>query len=127
MHTTNLRKVGGSVMLAVPPAILDQLHLRLGPPSVWRWREIASCSSLIQSRATRWMNCLPNATPQALYLSGRKKTFCGSTCLLLGVSCRNEGISILTSLDPAFGHEQKGTRPVLVVSADRFNAITRAP
>jgi len=30
MHKTNLRKVGGSVMLAVPPAILDQLHLRAG-------------------------------------------------------------------------------------------------
>jgi antitoxin ChpS len=30
MHTTNLRKVGGSVMLAVPPAFLDQLHLRVG-------------------------------------------------------------------------------------------------
>ncbi|HEY9279210.1 MAG TPA: antitoxin [Eoetvoesiella sp.] len=27
MHTTNLRKVGGSVMLAVPPAILDLLQL----------------------------------------------------------------------------------------------------
>ena len=30
MHTTNLRRVGGSVMLAVPPAILDQLHLKAG-------------------------------------------------------------------------------------------------
>ncbi len=30
MHTTNLRKVGGSVMLAVPPALLDILHLRAG-------------------------------------------------------------------------------------------------
>lgn len=30
MHTTNLRKVGGSVMLAVPPAILDLLHLNAG-------------------------------------------------------------------------------------------------
>ncbi|MFB1490359.1 MULTISPECIES: antitoxin [unclassified Thiocapsa] len=30
MHQTNLRKVGGSVMLAVPPAILDLLHLRAG-------------------------------------------------------------------------------------------------
>ncbi len=29
MHTTNLRKVGGSVMLAVPTALLD--ILRLGP------------------------------------------------------------------------------------------------
>jgi antitoxin ChpS len=30
MHTTNLRKVGGSTMLAVPPAILDLLHLQAG-------------------------------------------------------------------------------------------------
>jgi len=30
MHTTSLRKVGGSVMLAVPPAFLDQLHLHAG-------------------------------------------------------------------------------------------------
>lgn len=30
MHTTNLRKVGGSVMLAVPTAFLDQLKLRVG-------------------------------------------------------------------------------------------------
>ena len=30
MHTTSLRKVGGSIMLAVPPAILDQLQLKAG-------------------------------------------------------------------------------------------------
>jgi antitoxin ChpS len=30
MHTTNLRKVGGSVMLALPPALLDVLGLRVG-------------------------------------------------------------------------------------------------
>ena len=30
MHTTNLRKVGGSVMLAVPPALLDILDLEPG-------------------------------------------------------------------------------------------------
>ena len=30
MHTTNLRKVGGSVMLAVPPAILELLELQAG-------------------------------------------------------------------------------------------------
>ncbi|WP_375647093.1 AbrB/MazE/SpoVT family DNA-binding domain-containing protein [Bartonella sp. CR84HXZ] len=27
MHTTKLRKVGGSVMLSIPPALLDVLHL----------------------------------------------------------------------------------------------------
>ena len=30
MHTTNLRKVGGSVMLAVPPVLLDILQLQPG-------------------------------------------------------------------------------------------------
>jgi antitoxin ChpS len=30
MHTTNLRKVGGSVMLAVPPVLLNLLHLQAG-------------------------------------------------------------------------------------------------
>jgi antitoxin ChpS len=30
MYTTVLRKVGGSVMLAVPPALLDVLHLAAG-------------------------------------------------------------------------------------------------
>jgi antitoxin ChpS len=30
MHTTKLRKVGRSVMLAVPPAFLEQLHLQAG-------------------------------------------------------------------------------------------------
>jgi antitoxin ChpS len=30
MHTTNLRKVGGSVMLPVPPALLDILHFEPG-------------------------------------------------------------------------------------------------
>ncbi len=30
MHTTNLRKVGGSVMLAVPRAVLEVLRLQVG-------------------------------------------------------------------------------------------------
>jgi len=30
MHTTILRKVGGSIMLAVPPAVLQMLHLQAG-------------------------------------------------------------------------------------------------
>ncbi|WP_375671353.1 hypothetical protein [Bartonella sp. CL434QHHD] len=27
MHTTKLRKVGGSVILSIPPALIDVLHL----------------------------------------------------------------------------------------------------
>jgi mRNA-degrading endonuclease toxin of MazEF toxin-antitoxin module len=33
----------------------------------------------------------------------------------------------LVSLNPALGHEQQGICPVLVVSPDRFNSLTRVP
>lgn len=33
----------------------------------------------------------------------------------------------LVSLDPTSGHEQRGTRPVLIVSPAAFNRLTRTP
>ena len=33
----------------------------------------------------------------------------------------------LVSLDPTSGHEQKGRRPVLIVSPEAFNRITQLP
>ena len=33
----------------------------------------------------------------------------------------------LVSLDPTAGHEQRGSRPVLVVSPDEFNEVTKLP
>jgi mRNA-degrading endonuclease toxin of MazEF toxin-antitoxin module len=33
----------------------------------------------------------------------------------------------LVALDPSEGHEQKGTRPVLVVSPYAFNSVTQVP
>ncbi len=33
----------------------------------------------------------------------------------------------LVSLDPASGHEQKGRRPVLIVSPEPFNRVTKVP
>src|SRR5271169_4843538 len=33
----------------------------------------------------------------------------------------------LVSLDPAAGHEQKGRRPVLIVSPEAFNRMTKLP
>jgi mRNA-degrading endonuclease toxin of MazEF toxin-antitoxin module len=37
------------------------------------------------------------------------------------------GEIFLASLDLAMGHEQQGTRPVLIVSPDRFNQLTGVP
>ena len=33
----------------------------------------------------------------------------------------------LVSLDPTEGHEQKGRRPVLIVSPEAFNRVTKVP
>jgi mRNA-degrading endonuclease toxin of MazEF toxin-antitoxin module len=33
----------------------------------------------------------------------------------------------LVGLDPGHGHEQKGRRPVLIVSPEAFNQVTRVP
>lgn len=33
----------------------------------------------------------------------------------------------LVSLDPTVGHKQKGCRPVLIVSPDEFNQVTKLP
>ena len=33
----------------------------------------------------------------------------------------------LVSLDPTAGHEQQGTRPVLIVSPEAFNQVTQLP
>jgi len=33
----------------------------------------------------------------------------------------------LVGLDPAEGHEQKGRRPVLIVSPEAFNQVTKVP
>ena len=39
----------------------------------------------------------------------------------------NRGDIYLESLDPTAGHEQQGTRPVLIVSPSAFNQLTKAP
>jgi mRNA-degrading endonuclease toxin of MazEF toxin-antitoxin module len=39
----------------------------------------------------------------------------------------DRGDIYLVSLDPTSGHEQQGTRPVLIVSPNAFNRLTKTP
>lgn len=39
----------------------------------------------------------------------------------------DRGDIYLVSLDPTAGHEQQGTRPVLIVTPSAFNRLTKAP
>ena len=63
MHTASLRKVGGSVMLAVPPALLDILRLQPGAKvgitvrkGGWSWIRGGS-------QAIPWTSCSHGAIP----------------------------------------------------------------
>ena len=56
-HTTNLRNIGGSVMLAVPPAFLDLLNLGAGAKVGTRVED----ARLVVERTTR-----PRYTLEAL-------------------------------------------------------------
>ena len=75
MHTTNLRKVGGSVMLAVPPPLLDILRLRLEPKSAWQLRAVGSSCKRSNDLDIHWTNFSQNALPK---LRSPKKTRVGS-------------------------------------------------
>jgi mRNA interferase ChpB len=90
MHTRNLRKVGGSVMLAVPPVILDILHLGPGATVglvVDGGRLIAAIS--ISSRSIR-----PRATPVVVPITtgGNFARTAGFTVSLTGAGTRTEGV-----------------------------------
>lgn len=57
----------------------------------------------------------------------RRRRVDGITGQGRGVDLMRRGDIYLVSLDPTAGHEQQGTRPVLVVSPDAFNKVTRVP
>ncbi len=43
------------------------------------------------------------------------------------IAVMDRGDIYLVSLDPTSGHEQRGTRPVLVISPGAFNRLTKTP
>ena len=65
MHTTNLRKVGGSVMLAVPPALLDILHCSRVRMSASRLRVAVSSWNRSGGAGIPWTSCSPNRSQGA--------------------------------------------------------------
>ena len=120
MYTTNLRKVGGSVMLAIPPAVLDTLRLQPGVTielvidGGCLIRPAAAASALHARGVAGPMRSFGRAgagrSRVARHCSGRWRTV-----------VMERGDIYLVSLDPTRGHEQQGRRPVLVVSAGAFN------
>ena len=120
MYTTNLRKVGGSVMLAIPPAVLDTLRLQPGVTielvidGGCLIRRAAAASALHTQGVAGPMRSFGRAgagrSRVARHCSGRWRTV-----------VMERGDIYLVSLDPTRGHEQQGRRPVLVVSAGAFN------
>ena len=76
-------------------------------------------------RRYTWPSCSPSAIPGFGAL-GKSRN--GSTARPSAASSSDETREIwLVSLDPASGHEQKGRRPMLIVSPEAFNRITKLP
>lgn len=125
MQRTNLRKVGGSVTLAVPPALLDLLSLSRGAKvglSVDRGRLVVEPHPqphLYPYRALGRFGPLATATP------GR--TGMGRCSGRWPRAVMKRGDIYLVSLDPTEGHAQRGYRPVLIVSPAAFNDATKLP
>ena len=88
MHTTDLRKVGGSIMLAVPPALLDILRLRPGAKvGIAVRKRPAGRGAAANGPAIRWMNCWRNAIRRP---GAARKSANGSTTSRRAASCSDE-------------------------------------
>jgi len=108
MHTTNLRKIGGSVMLAVPSAILELLQLQVGATV---GMAVDHGSLVVEPR--------PRPRYNLNELLARCDVTAEPTADDRGSWRGRSGVTRV-SLDPTSGHEQPGTRPVLIVKAGSF-------
>src|SRR6202162_5075141 len=108
-------------MLAVPPALLDILHLQPGAKvgiAIERGRLVVEPRQRQRRRYTL-NELLAQCNPKAP--RGRKERERRRAHLM------ERGEICLVSLDPSSGHEQKGRRSVLIVSPEAFNRITKLP
>ena len=108
MHTTRLKRVGGSVMLTVPPALLNALSLGTD-------NEVGMVIDNGRLIVEPYRYQLKNENGWMHRRLVRRK------------SDMERGEIWLVSLDPTAGHEQQGTRPVLIVTPAAFNRVTRLP
>ncbi len=126
MHTTRLKRVGGSVMLTVPPALLNALSLGTDNEVgmvIDNGRLIVEPYRRPQySLAELLAQCDPNAE-----ISAEEREWLDAPATGQEESDMERGEIWLVSLDPTAGHEQQGTRPVLIVTPAAFNRVTRLP
>ncbi len=126
MHVTHLRKVGGSVMLAVPPVLLDLLDLKAGAPvgiAVEDGRPV-----VVDRPRPRYApeDLLAQCDPDAERLR-EDSDWISSAPVGEELLRSHAAKSMRWDWDPTQGHEQQGRMPVLVISATAFNAMTHVP
>ncbi len=109
MHTTRLKRVGGSVMLTVPPALLNALSLGTDNEVgmvIDNGRLIVEPYRRPQySLAELLAQCDPNAE-----ISAEEREWLDAPATGQEESDMERGEIWLVSLDPTAGHEQQGTR-----------------
>ncbi len=100
MHITKLRKIGGSVMLVVPPALLDTLQLETGAQV---GITVEGGRLIVESRRRHHYpleELLAQCNPRSPRTTEEREW-----------------------LDPTERHKQKRQRPVLIVSPDIMDDV----
>ena len=124
MYTTNLRKVGGSICWPYRPRC--STSCTCGRERRWAWR----CN------AADWLWSRGAAAVYARRVAGAMQstgTAQQGRARMAGwqaggrVDLMKRGEIWLVGLDPTQGHEQKGRHPVLIVSTEAFNRVTKVP
>lgn len=126
MHTTRLKRVGGSVMLTVPPALLNALSLGTDNEVGMVIDNGRLIVEPYRRRNIHWLSYWHSVIRMLKYQLKNENGWMHRR-LVRRKSDMERGEIWLVSLDPTAGHEQQGTRPVLIVTPAAFNRVTRLP
>lgn len=126
MHTTRLKRVGGSVMLTVPPALLNALSLGTDNEVGMVIDNGRLIVERTDARNIHWLSYWHSVIRMLKYQLKNENGWMHRR-LVRRKSDMERGEIWLVSLDPTAGHEQQGTRPVLIVTPAAFNRVTRLP
>lgn len=125
MYITKLRKVGGSIMLTLPPALPDVLRLQVGAKvrlAVDNGRLVVEPAARLRYTMTELLAKFDCSQPKP----AQPREWVGWPCGRTRADMRRGDIH-MTDLDPTQRRDQRGHRPVVIVSPDVFDRATGLP
>jgi mRNA interferase ChpB len=112
-------------MLTIPPSLLDELNLHAGSTVS---AEVKEGRLVVEHTKPRYTleELLAQCVVGDQTPNGGRAGVASRACCRPGDHLKR-GEIYLVSLDPATGHEQQRTRPVLILTDEAFNKFTQVP